>query len=55
MKELTTDDKISLILKHELEITVAVLKGHKASEDDEFSERRKLLKNLRIELGIIKE
>lgn len=47
-KEITEDkvDKeymISQIIKMELEIISAISKGHKASDDDEFQEYRKLL------------
>lgn len=34
---------ISQIIKMELEIVLAISKGHKASDDDEFKEHRKLL------------
>jgi hypothetical protein len=47
-------EKLSFILKKELEITEAVLNGHKASNDDKFSIDRKLIEHYRIELGIIK-
>ena len=44
------DDKISKILKLELEITRAVINGHMASEDDEYQEKRKELERLREEV-----
>lgn len=44
------DDKISRILKLELEITRAVINGHMASEDDEYQEKRKELERLREEV-----
>ena len=44
------DEKISRILKLELEITRAVINGHMASEDDEYQEKRKELERLREEV-----
>ena len=44
------DDKISRILKLELEITRAVINGHMASEDDQYQEMRKELERLREEV-----
>lgn len=45
-------DKLSRIIKLELEITEALSKGHRASEDDQFKEHRKELKKLREELNL---
>jgi hypothetical protein len=47
----SNEDKISYILKNELMITLAVNKGHKPSEDDQFKEIRKEIRRLRSELG----
>ena len=44
------DDKISRILKLELEITRAVINGHRPSEDDQYQEMRKELERLREEV-----
>lgn len=47
-----TVDKLSRIIKLELEITEALSKGHKASENDQFKEHREELKKLREELDL---
>ena len=47
-----TEDKLSRIIKLELEITEALSKGHKASENDQFKEYREELKKLREELSL---
>lgn len=47
-------EKLSYILKTELKITTAVMQGHKAADNDKFSEERKLIKKYRKELGLIK-
>lgn len=52
MKSKYYDSKISRIIKLELIITEALSKGHKAKDDDEFSEYRKELKQLREELDL---
>jgi hypothetical protein len=52
MKNKYYDSKISRIIQLELIITEALSKGHKAKDDDEFSEYRKELKQLREELDI---
>lgn len=44
------DDKISRILKLELEITEAIFHGHRPSEDDKYQEKRKELERLREEV-----
>lgn len=44
------DDKISRILKLELEITEAIFHGHRPSEDDQYKEKREELKRLREEV-----
>jgi hypothetical protein len=46
------DSRTSRIIQLELIITEALSKGHKAKDDDEFSEYRKELKQLREELDI---
>lgn len=54
-KRLSKEDKISFILKNELIITEAVLRGHKACDNDEFKEIRAQIKKYRIQLGLIKK
>ena len=54
MKELTEQEKLTYITKNEYEIVCAIIKGHKASDDDQFAEQRKLIKKYREELGLIK-
>ena len=49
---MTRDDKISRILKLELEITEAIYHGHRPREDDQYKEKREELKRLRLELNI---
>jgi|APGre2960657373_1045057.scaffolds.fasta_scaffold690086_1 hypothetical protein len=49
-----TTDTVTNIIKLELEITTAVLTGHKASDDDKFAEHRKRLKELRTILKLNK-
>jgi len=51
---LTDSEKLTYILKIELEITEEVLRGHKATDNDKFCEERKLINKYRKELGIIK-
>jgi hypothetical protein len=46
------DDRISRVIKLELEITEAVLRGHRPSHDDQYQEKRGELERLRIELNI---
>ena len=46
------DDRISKIIKLELEITRAIYHGHRPSEDDQYQEKREELERLRIELNI---
>lgn len=53
MKELTREDKIGFICKHEFEICLAISKGHKASDNDQFAEIRKIIYQYRVELGLI--
>jgi hypothetical protein len=43
---------LSKVIALELEITEAVLKGHKASHDDIYEEKRRELKRLREALEI---
>jgi hypothetical protein len=51
--ELTEQEKISFIIENELKITLTVLNGHKACNNDEFSETRKKIKQYRKDLGLI--
>ncbi len=51
--ELTNSEKMTFIVKNELMITEAVLKGHKATDGDEFQKTREKIKKYRKELGII--
>ena len=44
------DPRISRAIELELEITGAIFRGHKCSEDDQFRESRKELRKLREEL-----
>ena len=53
--ELTDQEKMSYILDNEMSITSAVMKGHQASDGDEFQDTRVKIKQYRIELGIIKK
>lgn len=55
MQHNTIDEKISFIVKTELEILEAISKGHKCSDDDQFAESRKLILQYRIEMGLISE
>lgn len=47
------DPRISRVIKLELKITEALIKGHKAAENDEFQSDRIELKRLREELGLV--
>lgn len=49
---MTNDEKISRIIKLEIELTSALIGGHKAKENDRFEESRKEMKKLREELDI---
>jgi hypothetical protein len=51
--ELTEQEKISFIIENELKITLAVLNGHKACDNDEFFKARKKIKQYRKDLGIL--
>lgn len=51
--ELTDSEKLTFILKNESKICEAIGKGHKATDQDEFAEVRKKMKQYRKELGII--
>ena len=53
--ELTDQEKMSYILDNEMIITSAVMKGHQASDGDEYQETRAKIKQYRIELCIIKK
>ena len=44
------DERISRILKLELEITEAIFHGHNPTEDDIYKEKRKELERLREEV-----
>ena len=46
------DKRISTIIKLEIEMTNALINGHKAADDDRFAKTRIKLKKLREELGI---
>ena len=46
------DKRISIIIKLEIEMTNALINGHKAADDDRFAKTRIKLKKLREELGI---
>lgn len=48
-------EKISFIVKTEMEILTAIREGHRCSDADRFEEARKLMRKYRIELGFIKE
>jgi hypothetical protein len=50
MAELTRTEKVSFILKTELEITKAVNNGFKPHDSDEFEEKRQILREYRKEL-----
>lgn len=51
--ELTEQEKSSFIIENELKITLAVLNGQKACDNDEFFEVRKKIKQYRKDLGLI--
>ena len=53
--ELTDQEKLSYILDNELKITESVMKGHQASDGDEFQDARVKIRQYRIELGLIKK
>jgi hypothetical protein len=52
--ELTDQEKLSYIIDNEMEITLAVSKGHQANNGDQYQEARVKMKQYRIELGLIK-
>ena len=54
IKVLTDKEKLTFITTNEYEIVSAILNGHKAVENDQFEEQRKLIKKYREELGLIK-
>lgn len=54
-KGLTDQEKINFIIETESRILSAIMKGHKASDSDEFSKDRKLIHQYRIDLKLIKE
>ena len=51
--ELTNQEKLTFILKNEAKINEAVMKGHRASNGDEFQPTREKIKQYRKDLGII--
>ena len=53
-KQLTDQEKLNFIVETESRILSAIMKGHKASDDDEFNEGRKLMNQYRIELNLVK-
>jgi hypothetical protein len=53
--ELTDQEKISYIIDNEMEITLAVSKGHQANNGDQYQEARDKIKQYRLELGLIKK
>jgi hypothetical protein len=53
--ELTDQEKISYIIDNEMEITLAVSKGHQANNGDQYQEARVKIKEYRLELGLIKK
>ena len=53
-KELTEQEKLDFIVETESRILSAIMKGHKASDSDEFNEDRKLMNQYRIELNLVK-
>lgn len=54
-KRLSKKAKLLFILENELKMTMAVLNGHRPSQDDEFQEIRELLRKYRLQLGLIKK
>lgn len=52
---MSNGEKLKYIIENELIITLAINKGHKASNNDQFSEIRKKIKQFRIELKLIKK
>ena len=53
--ELTDQEKLSYIIDNEMEITSAVMKGHQASDGDQYHETRVKIKQYRLDLGLIKK
>jgi len=54
--QMSDEDKLSFILKKEMEITMDVIQGgHRATDTDKFAEDRKKIRQYRIDLGIIIE
>ena len=51
--ELTNQEKLTFILKNEAKINEAIMKGHRASNEDEFQPTREKIKQYRKDLGII--
>jgi cell fate regulator YaaT (PSP1 superfamily) len=51
--ELTNQEKLTFILKNESMINDEVMKGHKATNQDEFQPVREKIKKYRKDLGII--
>lgn len=53
--ELTDQDKLTYIIDNEMIITSAVMKGHQASDGDQYHETRVKIKQYRLDLGLIKK
>lgn len=51
-KELTDQEKISFIIKIEMEIIQAMAKGHRPNNQDQFAQDRELIEQYRKELGL---
>jgi hypothetical protein len=48
---LSTDPRVRRICELEYEITIANIRGHKATQGDEYHEKREELANIRKELS----
>ena len=51
--ELTDEEKTTFIIENELKIIEAIGKGHRACDNDEFSEARKKINKYRKDLKLI--
>lgn len=49
------DPRLSRIIELELEVTRAVILGHKPGQNDEYEEKRRELEKLRKETGLDKQ
>lgn len=55
-EKLNDSEKLSFIVKKELEITEAIINhNHKCSDTDRFAENRKKIRQYRIDLGLIED